>query len=470
MNRTGDLQTLFEAKREKSSATSTTTSSVASSADAKPSSSSPSAKVQTSAKRAVPSPSQIFLTALASMSSGCRKLQSETDRVIQSTFTTMDEVLIGSTDDLGSQIKEVIHTGVSLATTVGEFLTSVDAAIAVEKEIARKLEERRKEQEATTQLSQQKSASVFGSVQRMAQQTEQWLLRREKPKGGEDAAAAPTSSCLDVLAHCRVGGEVLQAMIVDDKLRLALCEEELELFKKDMFLLGRGGVVSVDPPEDLAHPTASPSPTATRGGTTNNVASSLSSAAATTASKTRSTVTATLTNVSNSLGAAGLLKSAGSGASSIRQAVSSLRSSGGERSSQSGNIDGSSRHRHGQNGGRRRVLHITEEESRELKQESVLLEQQLTESSVKAAKEVEASIRELSHLTNLLNEQALIQSEQLSLVAKNTEETLTNVSKASNELQKPARQSSWMLNPTRQLIAVLWICIMTILVAHFLIR
>jgi hypothetical protein len=397
------------------------------------------------------SPSHIFLTALTSMTSGCRKLQLETDRVVQSALTTMDEVLFGSTEDLESQLNEAISSGVSLATTVTEFLKSVDAALKVESEVVAKLRDRRQlmQRDHDALESSRRPRSVLGSIQRMTQQTEQWLLRRDVNNKGVTTTLPDTTSCIDVLAHCRAAGEVLQAMIVDAKLRLALCEEELELFKKDMFLLGRGGVLSIEC-DDISLDEHIM--------TTSSVAS-----------KTKSTVAATLTNVTHTLAATGLLKSAGSGATTIRQAVNSLRSRGAAGSVPQHPQTHQNNHNASVNG-KHRILRITEEESRDFQQEAVLLEQQLTESSAKAAKEVETSIRELSHLTNLLNEQALIQAEQLSIVAKNTEDTLTNVTKASSELQKPARQSSWVLNPTRQLIVVLWICMLMILAAHIMIR
>lgn len=396
-----------------------------------------------------PSPSLSFLKALASMSVGCDQLQRETDRVVRSALTTMDEVLLGSTTDLESQIRETIASGVSLGATVAEFLASVDAALTVEREVVMTLRDRRQAEEIEDDDNAMhvggRSSSFIGSVQRVARRAEEWVFKSASRTSLQKRNRA-MSSCLDALEHCRVGGEILQAVVVEEKLRLALCEEELELFKKDLFVLGRGGVLSgVD---DAVRHFAGP------GGNTDISGGD----------EAEQRPSHSVMLLGAKVGAAVSNRSGHSAAKSLRQAVHSLRRGGGSVGEEE-RLQQPSKLPH-----RPRTIRISEDESRELRNEAVLLEQQLTETSTKAAKEVESSIRELSHLTNLLNEQALIQSEQLSLVAKNTEDTLSNVSKASRELQKPSTQSSFLLNPTRQLIALLWICMAFVLLAHYMVR
>lgn len=93
----------------------------------------------------------------------------------------------------------------------------------------------------------------------------------------------------------------------------------------------------------------------------------------------------------------------------------------------------------------------------------------LQESSAVAAKEVEASVRELSHLTSLLSENAVLQAEQLASVAKNADEAHRNIDKVREELKKPGKSSLW-LNPTRQMILLLWVSSLLLLIAHFVVR
>ncbi|KPI89012.1 hypothetical protein ABL78_1896 [Leptomonas seymouri] len=110
---------------------------------------------------------------------------------------------------------------------------------------------------------------------------------------------------------------------------------------------------------------------------------------------------------------------------------------------------------------------LTKEETARLEEQAQALLQLQDEASAQDAKAVEASIRELSQLTSLMSEQVVQQTEQFSILVRNTETAHTNVQKAVKEVEKPLR-AFW--NPTRQLIALLWACMVFLLSANWLAR
>ncbi|KAG5490616.1 hypothetical protein JKF63_00737 [Porcisia hertigi] len=110
---------------------------------------------------------------------------------------------------------------------------------------------------------------------------------------------------------------------------------------------------------------------------------------------------------------------------------------------------------------------LTSEEKASLEEQNAALLQAQHEASAQDAKAVEASVRELSQLTSLMNEQVMQQSEKFSLLIKNTELAHSHVKKAVGEVQKPL---STFWNPTRQLIALLWACTAIVLTANWLSR
>ncbi|CAJ1036850.1 hypothetical protein, conserved [Leishmania lindenbergi] len=107
-----------------------------------------------------------------------------------------------------------------------------------------------------------------------------------------------------------------------------------------------------------------------------------------------------------------------------------------------------------------------EEEARLQEQNRALLEAQ-REASAQDAKAVEASVRELSQLTSLMNEQVMQQTAQFSLLVRNTEAAHANVKKAVGEVAKPL---STFWNPTRQLVALLWVCMVLVLAVDWVSR
>lgn len=81
--------------------------------------------------------------------------------------------------------------------------------------------------------------------------------------------------------------------------------------------------------------------------------------------------------------------------------------------------------------------------------------------------EVEAAVQDLSHLNSLVSEAVWTQREKFSLVMKNTEEAHRNLKKATAELEKPLKKF-W--NARRQMIALLWWCILTMWLINWLFR
>jgi syntaxin 1B/2/3 len=112
-------------------------------------------------------------------------------------------------------------------------------------------------------------------------------------------------------------------------------------------------------------------------------------------------------------------------------------------------------------------FHLTSDEMEMFQErnEQLLARQQLHASN--DAKQVETSVRELSQLTSLMSEMVLQQSEQIGILAKNTDEAQANVLNATKELKKPLA-SFW--TASKQLILLLWISTAVVLVAHFLFR
>lgn len=100
----------------------------------------------------------------------------------------------------------------------------------------------------------------------------------------------------------------------------------------------------------------------------------------------------------------------------------------------------------------------------------------LRTSNIRAAKEIETSIRELSHLTSLLQEKSMEQAEQVSLLERNTRDSSRELEKAESELRKPLDQTAkhWLRrlleNGTRQTIVLLWVCTFVLLLSNRLIR
>ncbi|GET93559.1 hypothetical protein, conserved [Leishmania tarentolae] len=107
---------------------------------------------------------------------------------------------------------------------------------------------------------------------------------------------------------------------------------------------------------------------------------------------------------------------------------------------------------------------LTSEEEARLQEHNRALLQVQRQASAQDAKSVEGLVRELSQLTSLMNEQVVQQTEQFSLIVKNTQAAQTNVKKAVGEVEKPL-SAFW--NPTRQLVALLWVCMAVLLTMNW---
>jgi dienelactone hydrolase len=113
------------------------------------------------------------------------------------------------------------------------------------------------------------------------------------------------------------------------------------------------------------------------------------------------------------------------------------------------------------------VGELTETERHDLQEEHQQLVEMQRQSSVAAARQVEAAVRDLSVLTAILGEQVALQAEKLVLVERNTAASKTNLEAASGELLKPLA-ARWTAK--RVLAVTLFACSGALLGANWLIR
>jgi hypothetical protein len=113
------------------------------------------------------------------------------------------------------------------------------------------------------------------------------------------------------------------------------------------------------------------------------------------------------------------------------------------------------------------VGELTETERHDLQEEHQQLVEMQRQSSVAAARQVEAAVRDLSVLTAILGEQVALQAEKLVLVERNTAASKTNLEAASGELLKPLA-ARWTAK--RVLAVTLFACSGALLGTNWLIR
>lgn len=106
-------------------------------------------------------------------------------------------------------------------------------------------------------------------------------------------------------------------------------------------------------------------------------------------------------------------------------------------------------------------------EATSLRQEHDALMVRQHEELAEEAIEVEGAVRDLAQLNSLINEAVLTQREKFSILVKNTEEAQVTFRKAVSELEKPV-EAFW--NSSRQLMVLLWCCIVVLLAANWLMR
>lgn len=105
------------------------------------------------------------------------------------------------------------------------------------------------------------------------------------------------------------------------------------------------------------------------------------------------------------------------------------------------------------------------EELRQLTHERAALEEKQRLTLAEDAVAVETAVRDLGTLNSLVSELIVTQHEKFSVVLRNTEEAEGTMKKAVVELEKPLG-SFW--NPNRQLIAVLWVAMAVLLISNWL--
>eukprot|EP00744_Colponema_vietnamica_P014176 GILI01019857.1.p1 GENE.GILI01019857.1~~GILI01019857.1.p1 ORF type:complete len:371 (-),score=44.45 GILI01019857.1:33-1145(-) len=107
------------------------------------------------------------------------------------------------------------------------------------------------------------------------------------------------------------------------------------------------------------------------------------------------------------------------------------------------------------------IFSVEEKAELERQRELMLLEERASDSA--AAKDIEATIGELSRLTSIMQAKVSEQDEQLETLENDTQEAAANIGKATEELRKPVKQS-WLAS--NQLTLLLWIATAFVLSAH----
>ncbi|AYU83839.1 hypothetical protein, conserved [Leishmania donovani] len=312
-----------------------------------------------------------------------------------------------------------------------------------------------------------------------------------------------------VVAHLRQAVSTLQRRIASKRLHVALAKEELALYKTELFLYGHCGVVacSDEVAAELArrmeathkeaglrgqqgakalelaevnvlsdggggqqrrHHTSSKSPGPMPGfGTTFRVVDGMVQRAAETVKAAGSHADSAL-HVALTGGHAAARQLLNAGTASVAEI---LMLGAGARRGGCGNLSIPAVEAlvTTAGGGAPRLptlqpYQLTNEEEAYLREQNRALLEAQRQASAQDAKAVEALVRELSQLTSLMSEQVVQQTEQFSLIVKNTEAAHTNVKKAMSEVEKPL-SAFW--NPTRQLVAVLWVCMAVLLAVNW---
>ncbi|KEG11087.1 syntaxin 1B/2/3 [Trypanosoma grayi] len=290
-------------------------------------------------------------------------------------------------------------------------------------------------------------ASLMEAKEQLKKQHSRWdgLFLFAKEETQSPTTAKPS---LQLLQHLEAALETLEGTVGRWRLRLALCKEELALYKQEMFAFGRAGVLSCSDPAKTQE-----------GGKDrhlsrdNNISQSVSCLRNSeerprSAVAVVSVVDRVLKKAARTVTAAPLHSGAhvwslmrGHGETGLRDLASPDRAAP-------------------------QFVYTAAEEERLAQTNAALLEQQ-KQASAEDAKAVEASVRELSQLTSLMNERVLQQNEQFSILLKNTEAAQSNMQKGVGEVGKSL---TYFWNSTRQLIACLWLSTLVLLIANWVIR
>lgn len=260
---------------------------------------------------------------------------------------------------------------------------------------------------------------------------------------------------LQLLQHFEVALETLEGDLSRWRLRLTLCKEELALYKQEMFTFARAGVLSCSDPTKLYEERSEKRVTGVD----------------------REREEGSGMGFLTSLQAEGKLRPAAAVVSVVDRVIKEAARTVTTSSLPHGTTAWSliSGRPSGKSGSQRSLVQDTSvpqfvydaAEEKRLTEANLVLQEQQKEASAEDAKAVEASVRELSQLTSLINEQVLQQNEQFSILLKNTETAQMNMQKGVGEVKKTL---SHFWNSTRQLIACLWFSTLLLLFANWLIR
>nr|CCC94065.1 unnamed protein product [Trypanosoma congolense IL3000] len=282
-------------------------------------------------------------------------------------------------------------------------------------------------------------------------------LFSRKEEGVGKGSATPSQH---MLLHLLAGLETIEMYVGRWRLFLALCKEELMLYKREMFSFGRLSIFSCKDParrNDNYGDVRSSSPVERKDKTQTAVLLTSSGDKNNSASKPKLAARVMVSVVDR------VMKEATRRVSSTPLSVNSqvwsaIRGKVGVyKNTWGSNIPDNAVPQ----------FEYSEKEEELLKEAGVQLEQRQRQVSAEDAKMVEASVRELSQLTSLMNERVVQQNEQFSILLKNTEAAHSNMQKGVTEVKVTL---TYFWNSTRQLIAILWISIFTLLTANWLIR
>ncbi|KAH9578096.1 hypothetical protein LSM04_004792 [Trypanosoma melophagium] len=305
--------------------------------------------------------------------------------------------------------------------------------------------------------------SIKEAQEQLEKKNTGWVAVLLSRKGKEELVSSITPS-MQFLQHLEGALEIIEGVVSRSRLRLALCKEELVLYKQEMFAFGRAGVLSCLDPAGNSKSDKENS-AIEKGDTSGNDDNTVGLIYPKAMKGNSSSAVAVVSVVDRVIkGAAKTVTSAPLSGST--RVFSLMR--GGISGSSNSNIGGISLFQRSPSieTNPPKFVYTAEEEERLTKANLVLQERQ-QEASAEDAKAVEASVRELSQLTSLMNEQVMHQNEQFSILLKNTEVAQSNMKKGVGEVGKTAKQF-W--NSTRQLIAFLWLSILILLIANWIIR
>ncbi|EPY29387.1 syntaxin 1B/2/3 [Angomonas deanei] len=277
---------------------------------------------------------------------------------------------------------------------------------------------------------------------------------------------------IHVLNHFEQQLVSLQSLVADCRLKVVLCKEEVALYKNEMVYFRNAGVLSCeeDPTAGYAEPSSGEQHDMLRNviekrnemidvlvGTAPNLIGDVSK-------QTFSLVDNVVKRAAETVKAAGaqadqlFVKAIETG----KNSTEALLHKGVPSALRQGTIASAKEEEDSSP-----FFTFTEEETAVLEKENLALVKQHEEALSLDAKLIEASVRELSQLTSLANEQVVIQNEQFSIALQNTEKVQSNMDKALKEMKKT--EAMFWTNK-KQLIALLWMCTIVLLVSNLIIR